>query len=161
MADLKKKNILGIILCGAGMMVVAVFIITVLFVFTGNNPQKDNTLAPDQSSEIDNVLKLYVVSGMITDIRDKTIILETPVFDPVKKGWSTDKKEIRKLTITDRTKFFRNRYEWDKEEKESEGVSEPIKFEDIKVGDRVSANYSDNLITLKDFSPEMLTVLSN
>jgi len=161
MKDQKSKNIFKIILGGACIVIVIIFFFTFFLVLAVNNLQKENIRALDQLPETDNSLKVYVVSGKIIDIQDKTIILKTPVFDFVNKRWDKDKKEIRKLIIDSKTELIKNGYDWDEKKKRFETVSNIARFEDFKIGDFISANYSENVIKIKDFSPTTITILPN
>lgn len=161
MKDQKKKNFFKIVLGGAGAAVMIVFFIASIFVLAADNLQKENTRASGQLSETDNVLRVYEVDGKIIDIQDKTIFLETPVFDFANKRWDKDKKELRKLTVGDKTEFFKIDYVWQEGRKKFEPGSVSIKFEDFKIGDFVGANYSEDLTGIKDFPPKTIIILAN
>ncbi len=133
----------------------------IIIIAPANNFQKVKINPQDQLTGNINNLKIYIVSGKIVDIQDKTFFLEAPVFDIKNKRWATDKKEIRKLTVGDKTKLLKQAYEWDEKEKEMELETDEIKFADLKIGDRLNANYSGNILGAKDFTPTLITILPN
>lgn len=153
MADLKKKNIFTMVLGGAGATIIIVSLFSILLILAAGNSPKRNLPS--------NVLSVYVVSGKIIDIQGKTIILETPVFDSANRRWDKDKKEARKLTVGNETELLKNNYEWEEEKKKFKTVSNKIKTEDLKIGDRLDANYTENLIEIKDFMPTRIAILPN
>lgn len=156
------NNYLLKVLIGAIMVVVIVFIFSATIFLITSNSKRINSKLHDVSSEPNNSLNIYVVSGKIIDIQDKTIFLETPIFDLVNKRWDKDKKETRKLTITSNTEFFKQYSKRDKKENEVEPVLlDKIKFEDIKTGYDIQANYSESVVGVKDFSPTIITILPN
>ncbi len=156
MNDQKKRKIFTLIMGGAGVAIaVATFFTGFLILIADSNPYY-----PAQSSQEDNNASVYVLSGKIIDIQDKTVILETPIFDIVNGKWLEDKKEMRKLIVNNETKFFKNNLKWIEEKKRFDEIVDTIKFEDLKIGYTISANHSQDLAEVKDFSPETITILS-
>ncbi len=119
-------------------------------------------------------IKIYSISGKIKDIKKQKIYLETLSVDYMINSSDEKKLEIRELSIGNNTKIIR--LDFIPREKNvvmpknptatSFGSLSSFKAEstlaflsDFNIGDNISADYSDNLADVKNFTPELITIL--
>lgn len=157
------------------MVLILSFVVLVIFLsfrgkITENMPEA-NISSPLPSAK---QLILYSISGKIKNIENNKIQLETLTLDSMTKPLSEKKLETRELEVNKDVKFIRLIFiPRDKNVKmpenpnvDSFGSLEKFKaentlasFYDLKIGDNISADYSDDLSELKNFTPNTITIL--
>lgn len=119
------------------------------------------------------ILNIYSINGNVKNIDGNIVYFETFTLDSIDKPVEQKKLEIRKLEIGGATKFVRWNFTPIKGAKPAmkESRLEELKFsdyeieiknsrfEDLKIGDSISAEYPYNLAKIRDFEPSVVTIL--
>lgn len=171
-----NKNYFIKIFLSSGLLILFLFfVVSAVFLLipkiTSENPPEAKITSPTPSV---NKLILYSISGKIKSIENNKIQLETLTADSITKPLTEKNLEIRELEIGDNTKIIRLNFipkaqsvkmpknpTADSFAEDDDFITKHTAavFSDLKIGDNISADYSDNLAEIKNFTPKSITVL--
>lgn len=170
------KNTLLRICLTSGLLIIILF--SAVFTIFLLSSRKNTNVAPDVNdlaySPSISHLNLYSISGKIKNIDNNKILIEALTNDSIIKPLSEKKLENRELEVGSNTKITRLNFVPRKE-----GVKMPenptvdsfgslssfgaeykeASMSDLHIGDNISADYSENLVFIKNFIPETITIL--
>lgn len=170
-----KKYFINIFL-RSGLLILILFLAVLAVFLSFRGKTIENKPEANISSSLPSAkqLILYSISGKIKSIENNKIQLETLTIDSMTKPLSEKKLETRELEVNKDVKFIRlifvprnkNVKMPENPNVDSFGSLEKFKaentlasFNDLKIGDNISADYSDDLTELKNFTPNTITIL--